>query len=225
LPDATPIFPRDRTLIFPRNPTLTYSLGVFRKAEMMTLLDYTKIVVSFLDSAHEILDIEPIVEADIVAWSMGGFMRNYLDVEWKKGRFRREFLIEPMGTPTANAVASTYNLLPLREAFRRACGYCPQGSKWHHLLVLVYLRWHVHTRPLHTEPFWNKHSQGRSSLNRKDVMFLLSRDDIVTVATAAFIEQHLPNSQRHINPGGHGAWCMNHLKDCLDILDNWINTS
>lgn len=150
-----------------------------------------------------------------------------LSAEWKRGRFRRELLIEPLGTPPANTTGSSYNMLPLSEAYRRACQVAPRGRSWHHLMLLIYLRYHVHTRPEHTDPFWNRQMAGKpDSWNHSDMLVLLAADDIVAPADpiVKYLQQHCPKANFHVKVRGeHGCWCLDNLETFLGVANDWIN--
>lgn len=209
-------FPPSRTILFPRHPALLYSTAVFAEGELPSTCEYVRRFARFLDS-------QSIREIDVVAWSFGGYTRNMLSVEWG-GRFRREVLIEPLGTPMANAVGCTYNLWPLWKAYRKARQYAPHARRWHVLLTLIYLRWHVHTRPLHTDPLWHRQSIGKhGSWDGESKLVILGKDDIITAGTEEFLEEQCPQTSYYSHPGEHGCWPLDHQEDCMNIIDNWIN--
>jgi pimeloyl-ACP methyl ester carboxylesterase len=156
---------RDRLLILPIHPSLQYRWRVdYRKGELPSTLQYSRQLTSYLQRNKWL-------QLDIIAWSFGGFIRNYLYVEWsratsaKKPQMHRQILVEPMGLPIASAVAGAYNLLPIADAYRRARSLAPQGAWWYALMTLFYFRYHVHIRPMYTDLFWSSHSQGVVSTN------------------------------------------------------------
>jgi len=205
---------RDRVLLYPRHSGLKYELRWdYKRGEIMTSLQYVRHICDQLSAMG-------VYELDLVAWSYGGLVRSYLHREFvtlqrgappgvkKRQSFRREVLVEPIGLPISNALGSTYSLMPFSQAWERAKKVAPKGNRFHHALVLLYLRMHMNIRPLYTDAFHSIHSFAFNSWNHHGMLVELSDDDIVTdtEATINYLRKMCPKASFDRERGPHGTF-------------------
>ena len=203
----------DKHIIMPMHPTLMYAWNIeFEKKQMMTTQQYVTTFTRWMVA-------NGIKTVDVIAWSLGGFTRNYIVGVWQdlppkvKPRIRKEVLIEPMGMPVASLNASTLNLLSISRAYSRVRQVAPQGSRMWSLFLVLYLRYHVHVRLLFTDPINNRLSlgyvKGKPSTNRPETLYLLSGRDVVVPfdVSMRYAAKYLPRAKVQVYPEGeHGLW-------------------
>jgi len=212
-------FKDTRTIILPLHPLLMYTTRTnYERGELMTTLQYARVIVDFLDQ------VAIVSEVDLVAWSFGGFTRNYLNFEWVNGKIRRECLCEPMGLPYSAALGASYGLLSWSEAYARAKEVAPGGRHWYQAMLVSFLRYQTHVRPAYTDPYWSAQAFGKpNSWNHSGMLVLLSEDDALVPATLTvnYCKQRMPHASMRTARGEHG--CYPQRSEFVPTVCQWLD--